>query len=133
MTLELPDRDPVDGVHFAFVSNSSPWTYANARAVYTNPDTRFEAGLGVFATTSMSVWRNLWLVRRMLSARANIKGAHVIREDDVEWVRITAATPVACQIDGDYIGEREMMMFRSVSRALSVVAPPTGTESELRR
>ena len=132
LTLELPDRDPVDGVHFAFVSNSSPWTYANARAVYTNPDTRFEAGLGVFATTSMSVWRNLWLVRRMLSARANIKGAHVIREDDVEWVRITAATPVACQIDGDYIGEREMMMFRSVSRALSVVAPPTETESELR-
>ena len=49
LTLHLPDRDPVAGVHFAFVSNSSPWTYANTRPVWTNPDTTFETGLGVFA------------------------------------------------------------------------------------
>ncbi|MDT5281426.1 MAG: hypothetical protein QOJ20_2621, partial [Mycobacterium sp.] len=56
LTLHLPDREPVSGVHFAFVSNSSPWTYANARPVWTNPTTTFETGLGVFATTSMNVW-----------------------------------------------------------------------------
>ena len=56
LTLHLPDRDPVPGVHFAFVSNSSPWTYANARPVWTNPTTTFETGLGVFAITSMNVW-----------------------------------------------------------------------------
>ena len=38
LTLHLPDREPVSGVHFAFVSNSSPWTYANTRPVWTNPD-----------------------------------------------------------------------------------------------
>ena len=38
LTLHLPDRDPVPGVHFAFVSNASPWTYANTRPVWTNPD-----------------------------------------------------------------------------------------------
>ncbi|PRC54064.1 diacylglycerol kinase, partial [Mycobacterium sp. ITM-2017-0098] len=31
LTLHLPGREPISGVHFAFVSNSSPWTYANAR------------------------------------------------------------------------------------------------------
>ena len=61
----------------------------------------------------------------MLSRRANIKAAHLIRDDDVAQVRISACEPVACQIDGDYIGEREMMVFRSVPRALSVVAPPS--------
>ena len=59
LTLHLPDREPVSGVHFAFVSNSSPWTYANTRPVWTNPTTTFETGLGVFATTSMNVWANL--------------------------------------------------------------------------
>ena len=44
LTLHLPDRDPVTGVHFAFVSNSSPWTYANTRPVWTNPTTTFETG-----------------------------------------------------------------------------------------
>ncbi|BBY98410.1 diacylglycerol/lipid kinase family protein [Mycolicibacterium fallax] len=124
LTLHLPDREPISGVHFAFVSNSSPWTFANARPIYTNPDCRFETGLGVFATTSMSAWRNLWLARRMWSKRADIKGPHLIRDDDVASVKITAATPIAAQIDGDYIGERESMTFVSVPRALSVVAPP---------
>jgi len=124
LTLELPDRDPVTGVHFVFVSNSSPWTYANARPVYTNPDCRFETGLGVFATTSMGVWRNLWLVRRMLAKRADIKAPHLVREDDVAWVRITSDTPIATQIDGDYLGLREEMTFRAVAGALDVVAPP---------
>jgi len=113
----------VPGVHFVFVSNSSPWTYANKRPVWTNPDTGFETGLGVFATTSMSIWRNLGLVRQMLAKRPKLAAAHLIREDDVAWVRVSSDTPVASQIDGDYIGLREQLTFRSVPDALAVVAP----------
>lgn len=123
LTLHLPDREPIDGVHFAFVSNASPWTYANARPVWTNPSTAFETGLGVFATTSMSVWANLGLVRRMLSKKSPIKARHLVRDDDLAWLRVTAEAPVACQIDGDFLGPRETMMFRSVPDALGVLAP----------
>ncbi|BBZ27229.1 diacylglycerol kinase [Mycolicibacterium madagascariense] len=126
LTLELPGRDPVTGVHFAFVSNSSPWTYANTRPVWTNPETTFETGLGVFATTSMNVWANLRLVARMLSKNRRIEAKHLVRDDDVLWVRVIADTPTACQIDGDYVGERKTMTFTSVPNALAVVAaPPT--------
>lgn len=124
LTLHLPDREPVAGVHFAFVSNSSPWTYANSRPVWTNPDTTFETGLGVFATTSMNVWANLALVRRMLSRNPRIEAKHLIRDDDLAWLKVTSDTPVACQIDGDYIGLREKMEFTAVPNALGVVAPP---------
>jgi diacylglycerol kinase family enzyme len=124
LTLELPGREPVSGVYFAFVSNASPWTYANTRPVWTNPGTTFDTGLGVFATTSMNVWKNLMLVRRMLAKKPNIKAKHLIREDDVDWVRITASEPVASQIDGDFLGLRAEMTFRAVPRALNVVAPP---------
>lgn len=123
LTLQLPGREPDSGVHFAFVSNSSPWTYANARPVWTNPGTTFETGLGVFAVTSMNVWRNLGLVRRMLSAKPDIKARHLIREDNLPWLRVTSSSPVACQIDGDYIGLRDAMTFTSVPDALCVVAP----------
>ena len=124
LTLHLPGRDPISGVHFAFVSNSSPWTYANTRPVWTNPDTAFETGLGVFATTSMNVWANLWLVRQMLSKKPKIRAKHLIRDDDLAWLQVTSDTPVACQIDGDYIGQRESMQFTAVPNALGVVAPP---------
>ncbi|MCB0924616.1 MAG: diacylglycerol kinase family lipid kinase [Mycobacterium sp.] len=123
LTVHLPDRGAVAGVHFAFVSNASPWTYANARPVWTNPDTTFETGLGLFAVTSMNVVANLLLVRRMLSRKANIKARHLVREDDLPWVRITASPPVSCQVDGDFLGLRDEMTFTSVPRALAVVAP----------
>lgn len=124
LTLHLPDSDPVPGVHFAFVSNSSPWTYANTRPVWTNPTTTFETGLGLFAITSMNVWANLGLVRQMLSKRPRLEAKHLIRDDDLSWVRVTSDTPVACQIDGDYLGPRRSMTFTAVPDALGVVAPP---------
>ena len=123
LTVHLPDREPVSGVHFAFVSNASPWTYANARPVWTNPDTTFETGLGVFAVTTMNVAANLLVVRRMLSKKARIKGKHLIREDNLPWVRITSAEPIACQVDGDFLGMRDDMTFTAVPQALAVVAP----------
>lgn len=124
LTLELPGREPVGGVHFAFVSNSSPWTYANTRPIWTNPDTTFETGIGVFATTSMNVWANLGLVRQMWSKKGPTEARHLIREDDLPWLRVTSDTPVACQIDGDYVGLRQSVTFTSVPDALGVVAPP---------
>jgi diacylglycerol kinase family enzyme len=133
LTLHLRDREPVPGVHFVFVSNASPWTYVNARPVWTNPDCTFDAGLGVFATTSMSIWRNLGLVRQMLAKRPQLKAKHLIRDDDVDFVRVTADTPVASQIDGDYIGLRAEMTFRAVPAALGVVAPPAKTPFDLQR
>ena len=131
LTLHLPDREPVSGVHFAFVSNSSPWTYANTRPVWTNPTTTFEKGLGVFATTSMNVWANLGLVRRMLSKKPDIKARHLIRDDDLAWLRVTSDAPVACQIDGDFLGWRDAMTFTAVPQALGVLAPPAEDPSDL--
>ena len=124
LTVHLPGRNPIRGVHFAFVSNASPWTYANTRPVWTNPGTTFENGLGIFATTSMNAVANLLLLRRMLSKKADVRAKHLIREDDLPRVRITAAGPVSCQVDGDFLGLREEMTFTAVPDALSVVAPP---------
>lgn len=124
LTLHLPDREPVGGVHFAFVSNASPWTYANARPIWTNPGTTFETGLGLFAITSMNILSNLRVVRQMWSKNPKIIGKHLIRDDDLPWVRITSAEPIACQIDGDFLGMRTTMTFTAVPHALAVVAPP---------
>jgi diacylglycerol kinase family enzyme len=124
MTLQLPGQDPIGGIHFVFVSNSSPWTYANNRPVWTNPTTTYETGIGVFATTSMNVFANLRLARQMLSKRPRMKAKHLIRDDDLPWLRVTSNTPAACQIDGEYLGPRRAMTFTAVPQALAVVAPP---------
>ncbi|MDT5050726.1 MAG: hypothetical protein QOG75_6645 [Mycobacterium sp.] len=125
LTLHLPGRDPIVGVHFVFVSNSSPWTYANNRPLWTNPGCSFESGLGVFAVTSMKVIPTLRLARQMLSKRPTLEAKQLVRDDDAACLRVTCAgPPIASQFDGDYLGVREEMTFRAVPDALAVVAPP---------
>jgi diacylglycerol kinase family enzyme len=125
LTLELPDRDPIPGVHFAWVSNTRPWTYSSDRPMVTNPGCSFETGLGLFAATSMKVFPTLRLLSQILSKRPNPQAKQLIRDDDTPWLRLTSTNgPVASQFDGEYLGVRESMTFRAVPDALAVVAPP---------
>jgi diacylglycerol kinase family enzyme len=125
MTLELPGREPVAGVQFAWVSNTTPWTYSNSRPMVTNPGCSFESGLGVFAVTSMKVIPTLRLLRQILSKRPDPDAKQLVRDDDTSCLRITSAgAPIASQYDGEYLGLRESMTFRAVRDVLPVAAPP---------
>lgn len=123
VTLEVTGRDPVEEVYYAFVTNSSPWTYLEDRPIRTNPTTTFESGLGVFAVRSMSVTRTLLLARQLLAENGNPKSPILFRADDVPSVRIETGQEIGLQIDGDFIGKRKMVHFTSVPNVLDVVAP----------
>ncbi|MBF6327138.1 diacylglycerol/lipid kinase family protein [Nocardia transvalensis] len=123
VTLHVPDHEPVTGVHYAFVTNTSPWTYLDSTPVRTNPGTRFETGLGVFAMQTMRVLPTLWVARQLLAKDGNPKARKLFRTDDVPSVRIEAAEPIGLQIDGDFIGRRSVVDFTAVPEVLEVVAP----------
>ncbi|NKY52166.1 diacylglycerol/lipid kinase family protein [Nocardia vermiculata] len=127
ITLRVPGGDPVAGVHYAFITNTSPWTYLDSTPVRTNPGTTFEAGLGVFAMRSMGVVSTLSVARQLLAANGDPKGRNLFREDDVPSVRIEAAAEVGLQIDGDFVGRRNVVDFTSVPDVLEVVAPEPGS------
>ncbi|SPM32501.1 Diacylglycerol kinase family enzyme [Mycobacterium rhizamassiliense] len=125
LTLELPGRDPVEGVNFAWVSNTTPWTYSNSRPMVTNPGCSFETGLGVFAVTEMKTIPTLRLLSQLLSKRPNPQAKQLVRDDDAACLRISSpGVPVASQFDGEYLGLRESMTFRAVRDVLAVAAPP---------
>lgn len=133
LMLELPDRDPVPGVHFAWVSNTTPWTYSNSRPMVTNPGCSFESGLGVFALTGMKVFPTLRLLRQLFAEGPKGDHRQLVRDDDAPCLRVTSTGgPVASQFDGDYLGLRQTMTFRAVRDALPVLAPPVKIASELR-
>ncbi|MEV0946063.1 diacylglycerol kinase family protein [Rhodococcus sp. NPDC049939] len=123
LTVEVPGHEPVEGVHYAFVSNSSPWTYLNTREIHTNPDITYDTGLGVFAMKSTALLTTLRVARQLLTPGTRANSKQLVRIDDVPSVRITASEPIGLQMDGDYIGLRETVEFVSVPDALDVVAP----------
>lgn len=120
VTVEVPDEDPVHGLHTAFISNTDPWTYLGAHALRMNPETTFDTGLGVFSLRDMKphvVWR---YVGQMLLGRAKPQKRTAFRRADVGAVRVTCREPLRVQVDGDNLGKRSRIEFRSVPRALHV-------------
>lgn len=126
LTVEIPGHDPVEGVHYAFVSNSSPWTYLDDRPIAVNPETGFDTGLGVFAMRTMGVAASLPVVRQLLTPGSNPKARKLFRVDDTPRVHIRSSAPIGLQLDGDYIGKRTDVEFAAVPNALTVVAPSLG-------
>jgi diacylglycerol kinase family enzyme len=134
LTLELPGREPVSGVHFVWVSNTTPWTYSSNRPMVTNPGCSFDSGLGVFALDGMKVLPTLNLLRQICFKGPKPNAKQLIRDDDVACLKVTSpGAPIASQFDGEYLGLRETMTFRAVPDVLAVVAPPAKSASELRR
>jgi diacylglycerol kinase family enzyme len=119
------DRDGQPGVGPLFlgiVSNTAPWTYVGRRPVHASPQARFDSGLDVLALRSLRTPGTLRTLRQMLSGSDRPpRGRHVISLHDEAALTIRADRPVAFQVDGEYVGEREQVAFRSVPDALRVI------------
>ena len=117
-----PGRGP--RVFLAIVSNTAPWTYLGSHEVHANPEAGFDTGLDLFALRKMSTFNTFTAIGRMLTADGDgpLRGRNFLSHHDQACVTLRASRPVAFQIDGEYVGEREAVVFRSVPRALRVIA-----------
>ena len=121
LTIELPGREPVTDVRLALVCNTDPWTYLGTRPVRTNPGCGLTDGLALFALLHLGPATVLPLLCEMLRESGDPGGPNVLRADELPLIRVSSPTPVALQVDGDYLGERSEMEFVAVPSALRVV------------
>jgi diacylglycerol kinase family enzyme len=121
LTIAVDSEPPRSGVHLLFVSNVDPWTYFQSRAIRTNPGTRTDAGLGMFALTSMRLPSVLRVTAQLLRAGATLSSRNLIQRDDVNCITVACSVPVGLQVDGDYLGVREGAQFTAVPAALRVL------------
>jgi diacylglycerol kinase family enzyme len=122
VTVDLPGAGHDGPLFWCTVSNTTPWTYLGRRPVSTNPQASFDSGLDVFGMRSLSTVSTLGTLRQMLAERADPpRGRGILARHDIAELTLRADRPVAFQIDGDYVGEREQVRFRSVPDALRIV------------
>ncbi|MGH3320007.1 MAG: diacylglycerol/lipid kinase family protein [Streptosporangiaceae bacterium] len=115
----------LDGLFLGVVSNTSPWTYLGDHPVDPNPRASFDDGLDVFVMRRLGTATTIDLVRQFLTPDGRLpRSRHGASLHDLDELAIGASHPVAFQVDGDYLGEREVVRFRAVRDALRVVVPP---------
>lgn len=123
LTIELDGCPQAGPVFLGIVSNTSPWTYLGSRAVYASPQAGFDAGLDLIAMRSLSSASTYYTLGQMLLASGKpLRGRNVLAFHDQPRVTLRSDRPVAFQIDGEYVGEREIVTFRSIPAALRVIA-----------
>ena len=122
LTLERPGQPPVAGLHFALVTNTAPWSYLGGRPVQPSPEASFDTGLDLFAPRSMGIVLSLRYIRRALLDSAPLRSRRLLRVHDLADFTLRAEAPLALQVDGDWLGERESVRFRSVPDVLRVIA-----------
>lgn len=121
LTLSAPGSAP-EPVAMALVCNTRPWTYLGPRAVVPCPQASFDTGLDVFALRGLRTGATLHHLRQILSTRPRPRGRAVVAVHDASSFTVTADRPTAVQVDGDDLGDHTRVDFRSVPRALSIVA-----------
>lgn len=124
LRVECPNGASVDGIFMGVVSNADPWTYLGRRPVAPNPRASFDTGLDLMGLRSMRTFPTLNQVRQFLTPNGEPpRGRHTVTLHDMAELTVVASRPIAFQLDGDYLDERERVAFRSAPRALRVVGP----------
>ena len=122
LTLERDGHPPAGPLFLGIVSNTAPWTYLGRRPVYTSRQAAFDRGLDLFALRSLGTVSTLRTASQLLSADREPRGRSVLTLHDQAELTLRSARPVAFQLDGEYVGERESVRFLSVPDALRIVA-----------
>ncbi|MCW2944304.1 MAG: diacylglycerol kinase catalytic region [Actinoallomurus sp.] len=122
LTLEAPEKPPLGHIFMGIVSNTSPWTYAGRWPLDPSPRASFATGLDLFALRRLDVLSTLGVLTQMLPRFNRLpRGGHVLGLHDLPEVTLRSHRPIAFQVDGDYLGQREFVTFRSVPKAIRVV------------
>jgi len=121
LTVERDGAPAVGGLFLGIVSNTSPWTYLGQRPVRASPQAGFDTGLDLLALRKLGALGTLNAVRQMLGRDGGASGRHVVSLHDQHALTFRADRPMAFQVDGEYMGEREHVVLRSIPNALRVL------------
>jgi diacylglycerol kinase family enzyme len=122
LRLSRPRQADDEGIFMAIVSNTAPWTYVGSRPVNPTPWAGFETGLDLIGLQRMRLPAFLGLIRQILGEHTGLAaGKHLVHAHDEDELTLSASRPVAFQLDGDYLGEHEQVLFRSIPDALQVL------------
>jgi diacylglycerol kinase family enzyme len=121
LTLERPGEPPVPGLASVIVQNTAPWTYLGEHPVNACPDASFDTGLDLLAMRALHVPSTTRTLTQFFARDGDPHGRRVLGLHDIDTFTLTSTRPMAFQLDGDYLGEREKVQFNAVPLALRVV------------
>ncbi|HSH23797.1 MAG TPA: diacylglycerol kinase family protein [Acidimicrobiales bacterium] len=123
--VHLPGGTVVDDAYFAVCLNTDPYTYMGKRPLRLAPDdATFDKGLAMLSLRSLSLSTILAVTTSALGTGRRAR-RHRLTDyrSDLASVRVRGHGPFPYQVDGDYLGEVDELVFRHQPDALRLVTP----------
>jgi diacylglycerol kinase family enzyme len=120
ITLERPGEAADPDLASVIVQNTAPWTFLGSRAIDACPEASFDLGLDLMGVRTLhSPGFARTLMQLLLADKPH--GKSVLRGHDTAEFTLRAEVPIALQLDGEYLGERDKVRFVAVPSALRVI------------
>ncbi|MDP9006624.1 MAG: diacylglycerol kinase family lipid kinase [Actinomycetota bacterium] len=129
--VHLPGGTVVDDAYFAVCCNTDPYTFMGKRPLHLAPDATLDKGLAVFSLRSLSLPTILSVTASALGSGHRAR-RHRLSDyrSDLSSFRVRGHGPFPYQVDGDYLGEVEELVFRHQPDALRLVTPAPSPSSK---
>jgi diacylglycerol kinase family enzyme len=126
ITLEVPGGPVEPELAVIVVQNTTPWTYLGNRPINASPGASFDLGLDLLAMRAIGVPAAARTMFQLLFPGSGEKaagphGRQVVHLHDVSEFTLRASEPMAFELDGDYLGERDKTLFTAAPSALRVI------------
>lgn len=122
--LELDGETIVEGVRFAIVSNTSPYTFLGRRRMLVAPGGPAEGALALTALTSLTLRALTGAIGSALGTAKKLQlQENVEYRPEVKTLTLRAEEPVPYQVDGEYLGRATELRFTCEPESLKVISP----------
>jgi diacylglycerol kinase family enzyme len=120
-----PDDGPVvDDVYFAICLNTNPYTYLGNRPLNIAPDAGLDKRLAMVAVRTMAFVPLLSIVASALGLGVQVRRRRKVAYlPDLAGATAVGYGPFPYQVDGDFLGETEQLVFRHEPDVLDLVLP----------
>ena len=121
----LDTGERIEGVYFAIVSKTSPYTYLGPRPLVVDPEAGLHTALALTAFRSLQRQRRCWAARRRRWDRASTCATRrgIVQRHDLRELRVEGRGPFPYQADGDDLGDVENLDIDYEDDTLTVVLP----------
>jgi diacylglycerol kinase family enzyme len=118
------DGRVIDDGYWSLCFNTTPFTYVGTLPIDVAPDAGLDRdGLVVLTLRTLRVRTVLALLIAALRGRPRTRHPLVDYRTGVNELRVTGHGPIPYQLDGDFLGEVDVLRFRYVPEALALVLP----------
>ena len=124
LRVEIPGREPVEDGYMAICLNSNPYTFLGSIPLDLAPEADLDRGLVMATFRSLRFATLLTLVGSVLRGGSYFRRHRSVDyRTDLTEARVIGLGPFPYQVDGDHLGDTELLEFRHEADALTVVVP----------